>query len=179
MFDKKKYEFKWSCPVMDDDIEDMYKLTYGDSAGRAFCRAISNAPEEMAVISRLIAYLDYRKTMLDMRYDHTGGCMGDDKVQGSAKERMTTFNMKDDEVPYYMSDEIPGYINDEIPDHMNGYICTENDDCDGDCERCECNKNCMSFDDDDKDDDIMDMGLMERILKKFDFPDDDDENLPF
>ena len=146
MFDKKKYEFKWSCPVMDDDIEDMYKLTYGDSAGRAFCRAISNAPEEMAVISRLIAYLDYRKTMRDMRYDHTGGCMADD----------------------------------EIPEYMNDYICTANDDCDGDCERCECNKNCMSVDDDDKDDDdIMDMGLMERILRKFDFPDDDDENLPF
>lgn len=172
MFDKKKYEFKWSCPVMDDDIEDMYKLTYGDSAGRAFCRAISNAPEEMAVISRLIAYLDYKKTMRDMRYDPVRGYMGDDQVQGCTGERMTTFNMRDNEVPDYM--------NDEIPDYMNDYICTANDDCDGDCERCECNKNCMSFDDDDKDDDdIMDMGLMERILKKFEFPDDDDENLPF
>lgn len=55
-----KNRHNFSCPVMDDDTEDMYILLYG-IAGMKFCEVLSKPPYEIAVISRLLAYLDLKK----------------------------------------------------------------------------------------------------------------------
>ncbi len=47
---------KFSAPVLEDDTQELYTKLYGD-AGEKFVDILNTSPNEIAVISRLIAYL--------------------------------------------------------------------------------------------------------------------------
>ena len=47
---------KFSAPVLGDDTQELYTKLYGD-AGDRFVDILNTSPNEIAVISRLIAYL--------------------------------------------------------------------------------------------------------------------------
>ncbi len=51
---------KFSAPVLDDDTHALYSRLYGE-AGERFVDILNTSPDEIAVISRLIAYLAERK----------------------------------------------------------------------------------------------------------------------
>lgn len=48
---------KFPVPALNDDAHDLYAKLYGD-AGERFIGILASSPDEIAVISRLIAYLD-------------------------------------------------------------------------------------------------------------------------
>ncbi len=51
---------KFSAPVLGDDTQELYAKLYGD-VGERFVDILNSSPNEIAVISRLIAYLKKRK----------------------------------------------------------------------------------------------------------------------
>lgn len=51
---------KFSAPVLGDDTQNLYARLYGD-AGEKFVDILNTSPDEIAVISRLIAYLTERR----------------------------------------------------------------------------------------------------------------------
>lgn len=51
---------KFSAPVMDDNTQALYSKLYGD-AGERFVDILNTSPDEIAVISKMIAYLTERK----------------------------------------------------------------------------------------------------------------------
>ncbi len=51
---------KFSAPVLGDDTQELYTKLYGD-AGERFVDILDTSPNEIAVISRLIAYLKEKK----------------------------------------------------------------------------------------------------------------------
>ena len=51
---------KFPVPVLDDSTRVFYSKLYGD-AGERFVDILNDSPNEIAVISRLIAYLTERK----------------------------------------------------------------------------------------------------------------------
>lgn len=51
---------KFSAPVMDDNTQALYSKLYGN-AGERFVDILNTSPDEIAVISKMIAYLTERK----------------------------------------------------------------------------------------------------------------------
>lgn len=51
---------KFPAPVLGDDTQVLYAKLYGD-AGERFVDILNSSPNEIAVISRLIAYLKGKK----------------------------------------------------------------------------------------------------------------------
>lgn len=51
---------KFPTPVLGDDIQELYAKLYGN-AGEKFVEILNTSPNEIAVISRLIAYLMEKK----------------------------------------------------------------------------------------------------------------------
>lgn len=51
---------KFSAPVMDDNTQALYSKLYGD-AGERFVNILNTSPDEISVISRMIAYLTEKK----------------------------------------------------------------------------------------------------------------------
>lgn len=51
---------KFPVPVLGDDTQELYAKLYGD-AGKRFIDILNSSPNEIAVISRLIAYLKEKK----------------------------------------------------------------------------------------------------------------------
>lgn len=51
---------KFSIPVLDDGAQELYIRIYGD-AGDRFVDILNTSPDEIAVISRMIAYLKEKK----------------------------------------------------------------------------------------------------------------------
>ncbi len=51
---------KFSAPVLEDDTQELYTKLYGE-AGEKFVDILNTSPNEIAVISRLIAYLKSKK----------------------------------------------------------------------------------------------------------------------
>lgn len=51
---------KFSAPGMDDDARKIYTNAYGE-AGVQFLYILSSSPDEIAVISRMLAYLKAKK----------------------------------------------------------------------------------------------------------------------
>ena len=52
---------KFSVPVLGEDTQELYKELYGD-IGAGFLDILNTSPDEIAVISRLIAYLCSKET---------------------------------------------------------------------------------------------------------------------
>lgn len=50
----------FDAPVLDNNTKELYTKLYGD-AGERFVDILNSSPDEIAVISRLIAYLKDRK----------------------------------------------------------------------------------------------------------------------
>lgn len=51
---------KFSAPVLGADVQKLYMELYGD-AGEGFVNILNTSPDEIAVISRLIAYLKEKR----------------------------------------------------------------------------------------------------------------------
>lgn len=51
---------KFSAPVLDHSTQDLYAKLYGE-IGERFVGILNSSPDEIAVISRLVAYLAGRK----------------------------------------------------------------------------------------------------------------------
>lgn len=51
---------KFPTPVLGDDTQELYTGLYGE-AGEKFIGILNTSPDEIAVLSRLIAYLKSRK----------------------------------------------------------------------------------------------------------------------
>lgn len=51
---------KFPAPVLGDDTQELYTKLYGDT-GEKFLDILNTSPNEIAVISRLIAYLRDKK----------------------------------------------------------------------------------------------------------------------
>lgn len=51
---------KFPTPVLGDGVQELYTKLYGDD-GEHFVDILSTSPDEIAVISRLIAYLREKK----------------------------------------------------------------------------------------------------------------------
>lgn len=51
---------KFSVPVLEDDIQELYTELYGD-VGQMFIDILNTSPNEIAVISRLIAFLQDKR----------------------------------------------------------------------------------------------------------------------
>ena len=51
---------KFPAPVLGDDTQELYTKLYGD-VGEKFVDILNTSPNEIAVISRLIAYLKDKK----------------------------------------------------------------------------------------------------------------------
>lgn len=58
---------KFPAPVLGDDIQSLYTKLYGE-AGERFVDILNTSPDEIAVISRLIAYLTERKGVYEDGY---------------------------------------------------------------------------------------------------------------
>lgn len=54
---------KFPAPVLGENARELYTRLYGDMAGEKFLNIFDTSPNEIAVVSRLIAYLK----------DHKGG----------------------------------------------------------------------------------------------------------
>lgn len=52
---------KFPAPVLGDDSQDLYTSVYGEELGAKFLYVLRSSPEEIAVISRLAAYLADKK----------------------------------------------------------------------------------------------------------------------
>ena len=48
---------KFEVPGMGDTAKELYSVLYGEDVGKCFVDVLSSSPDEIAVISRLIAYL--------------------------------------------------------------------------------------------------------------------------
>ena len=48
---------RWTSPILGQDAEAVYASIYGDE-GKDFLHVLESSPYEIAVISRLIAYLE-------------------------------------------------------------------------------------------------------------------------
>ncbi len=48
---------RWTNPILDEAAEDVYIEIYGDE-GKNFIHVLESSPYEIAVISRLIVYLE-------------------------------------------------------------------------------------------------------------------------
>lgn len=48
---------KFEVPGMDDTAKELYSALYGEDIGKCFVEVLATSPDEIAVISRLIAYL--------------------------------------------------------------------------------------------------------------------------
>lgn len=48
---------RWNNPILDEDADDVYTAIYGDE-GKNFLHILESSPYEIAVVSRLIAYLE-------------------------------------------------------------------------------------------------------------------------
>lgn len=48
---------KFEVPGMDDTAKKLYSALYGEDIGKRFVEVLATSPDEIAVISRLIAYL--------------------------------------------------------------------------------------------------------------------------
>ena len=48
---------KFEVPGMDDTAKELYSELYGEDIGKRFVEVLATSPDEIAVISRLIAYL--------------------------------------------------------------------------------------------------------------------------
>ncbi len=51
---------RWTNPVLDEKAADMYAEEYGEN-GKSYIRMLEDSPYEIAVVSRLIAYLGVLK----------------------------------------------------------------------------------------------------------------------
>lgn len=51
---------KFPTPVLDEDAQILYSKLYGD-AGERFVSILNTSPDEISVISRMIAYLAEKK----------------------------------------------------------------------------------------------------------------------
>lgn len=51
---------KFSAPVLGEDVQELYTRLYGD-AGEKFVAILNTSPDEIAVLSRLIACLKDKK----------------------------------------------------------------------------------------------------------------------
>ena len=51
---------KFSAPSLDGDTQELYTMLYGEDGGH-FVEILRTSPDEIAVVSRLIAYLKDRK----------------------------------------------------------------------------------------------------------------------
>lgn len=51
---------KFTVPVLGEDTQELYSELYGD-AGNRFVDVLSTSPDEIAVISKMIAYLNKKK----------------------------------------------------------------------------------------------------------------------
>lgn len=58
---------KFPAPVLGDDAQTLYSKLYGE-AGERFVDILNTSPDEIAVISRLIAYLTERKEVQEDGY---------------------------------------------------------------------------------------------------------------
>lgn len=56
-------QVRFPSPTMDEEAQNLYVELYGDVGGR-FVGVLNSSPNEIAVISRLIAYLDKSKEVL-------------------------------------------------------------------------------------------------------------------
>lgn len=48
---------RWSCPVLDESVGKIFLQTYGE-IGYSFCAVLGTAPYEIAVVARILAYLN-------------------------------------------------------------------------------------------------------------------------
>lgn len=48
---------RWTNPILDEDADVVYTELYGDE-GKNFLHILESSPYEIAVVSRLIAYLE-------------------------------------------------------------------------------------------------------------------------
>ncbi|MBR4050066.1 MAG: hypothetical protein IKK09_06180 [Clostridia bacterium] len=51
---------KFTAPVLGEDTQELYSKLYGD-AGNKFVDVLSTSPDEIAVISKMIAFLNKQK----------------------------------------------------------------------------------------------------------------------
>lgn len=51
---------RWTSPVLGADAEKMYAEVYGEN-GKGFLEVLESSPYEIAVISRLIVYMQNKK----------------------------------------------------------------------------------------------------------------------
>ena len=51
---------KFTAPVLGEDTQELYSELYGD-AGNKFVDVLSTSPDEIAVISKMIAFLNKQK----------------------------------------------------------------------------------------------------------------------
>lgn len=52
---------RWTCPILGEDAKSVYSGSYGEN-GNSFVDILETSPYEIAVISRMIAYLQNRKS---------------------------------------------------------------------------------------------------------------------
>ena len=52
---------KFEVPVLDENTKNLYTRLYGEKSGERFVNILSTSPDEIAVISRLIAFLMDKK----------------------------------------------------------------------------------------------------------------------
>lgn len=48
---------RWSCPVLDESVNKLFCQAYGE-VGYSFCTVLGSAPYEIAVVARILAYLN-------------------------------------------------------------------------------------------------------------------------
>ena len=53
----KENRVRWSCPVLDESVSRMFRQAYGE-VGYSFCTVLGSAPYEIAVVARILAYLN-------------------------------------------------------------------------------------------------------------------------
>lgn len=51
---------RWTSPILGEDAQALYERSYGE-AGQTFLKILEASPYEIAVISRMIAYLKQKK----------------------------------------------------------------------------------------------------------------------
>ena len=51
---------KFTAPVLDEDTQELYFELYGD-AGNRFVDVLNTSPDEITVISKMIAYLNTKR----------------------------------------------------------------------------------------------------------------------
>lgn len=52
---------RWTSPILGEDAKNVYNGAYGEN-GNSFVNILETSPYEIAVISRMIAYLQNRKS---------------------------------------------------------------------------------------------------------------------